>query len=744
MRLDDGLALGLGRKLPVIVQTEAAECGLACLAMVAGFHGHRIDLASLRQRFSISLKGTTLAALIDIAERMGLASRAVRLELEQMEHLERPCILHWRMSHFVVLESVGRRWLRIHDPAAGARRVTLEEASDAFSGVALELWPAADFTRRNERRRVRLRDLLGRVSGLVPALGQILSLALALEVFTVLSPLFLQWVIDHALLAADRDLLTTLALGFGLLVVLQQATAALRRWTIMRFGATVNLQWHANVLAHLLRLPLPYFEKRHLGDIVSRFRSIDAIQSTLTSSFLEACVDGLMAAVILIVIVLYSPLLSAVCLVALAVYLLGRWSSYRRLKEGTREQIVHAARQESHFLETARGARAIRLFGRESVRRASWLSLRIDQVNAGLAVEKLDIGYRLLNGLLFGIEHVLVVWLGARLTLEGQFSVGMLMAFLAYKGQFTTRVSALVDKAYEVKMLEVHGERLADIVLTAPEPRAEAPAGRLEASVELRGVRFRYAEPEPYVLDGVDLEIEPGKCVAIVGPSGGGKSTLLHIVLGILEPTAGDVLIGGQSVTHSKPERWRRTIGSVTQNDVLFAGTIAENISFFDPRPDRARIEQCAAIASIHREILAMPMGYNTFVGYLGSVLSGGQQQRVLLARALYARPRILVLDEATSHLDLRREQRVAAALAELDITRIVVAHRPQTASMADRIVTLSSGRVTSDKRVSDRGRSSVSRGPEGGSSLSRDRRVDAEQQPLRERLSEARWAREL
>ncbi|HEX6996814.1 MAG TPA: peptidase domain-containing ABC transporter [Gammaproteobacteria bacterium] len=702
------LALGLRRKLPVVLQSEASECGLACLSMIAGYYGRRIDLPVLRRRYSVSLKGTTLAALIDVAGRLKLATRPVRLEIEHLKHLRLPCILHWNMNHFVVLKSAGARHLRIHDPASGERKLRMSEASDAFTGVALELWPERGFAKTaDDSQPVTLRKLIGRVTGLFGSLSQILLLALVLEVFTLVSPLFMQWTLDHVIVTANVDLLTTLAIGFALVLLIQQGISAVRAWVIMHFGTTLNVQWHANVFTHMLRLPLPYFEKRHLGDIVSRFRSIDSIQSTLTSASIEAVIDGIMIVFVVVLIFLYSPLLSWICLAAMAVYGLCRRLWYGPLRLAVQEQIVHAAKQESHFLETVRGVRTIKLYQNQDDRRAGWLALMVDQVNAGLRAQKLQIFYRLVNGVVFGLENIVIVWLGARMVLDGALTVGMLMAFTSYKGQFESRISALIDKYFQLKMLQIHGERLADIVLTEPERPAEdgrlvtSESEALEPRIEARGLRFRYAEHEPYVLDGVDLKIEPGESVAIVGPSGCGKTTLLHVLLGVLPPTEGEVRLGGTSLANLDPEIVRRTMASVTQNDTLFAGSIADNISFFDSRADQARIEECAKLASIHKEIVAMPMGYNTFVGYLGSVLSGGQQQRVLLARALYRRPRILVLDEATSHLDVKREIMVSSAIRGLNITRIIVAHRPQTVETADRVLTLEGGRIVDERRLS-------------------------------------------
>jgi ATP-binding cassette subfamily B protein RaxB len=703
MSLLDEISFGLRRRTPLLLQTEATECGLACLGMVAGFHGYRTDLATLRRAHPVSLKGSTMVNLIQIGGQLGLASRPLKVELEHLNQLKLPCILHWEFNHFVVLQEAGPRAFTIYDPALGIRRLSREQVSASLTGVALELWPQNGFKPQATPPSVRLRALMGRVSGLGRSLAQVLLLALALEVFSVISPFYLQWVIDETVVSGDRDLLATLAIGFGLLMLFQQCVAAMRSWVIMYMGTSLNVQWRANVFLHLLTLPVQYFEKRHLGDVVSRFGSIDQIQRTLTSSFVEAILDGVMTIVTLAMMFVYSPALGAVAAAAMLMYGAIRYAWYQPLRNATEEQLIHAAKQQSHFLETVRGVKAIKLFQRQDTRRTTWLALLVDQVNADLRTQKLQLFYKSLNGLLFGMENILVVWLGAKFILDGNFSVGVLMAFLAYKTQFETRVGSLIDKFFEVKMLQVQGERLADIVLTEPEQTNDADGGfeerALEPTIEVRGLSYRYAAQEPLVLNGLDFRIEAGESVAIVGPSGGGKSTLMNVLLGILTPTAGDVLVGGVSVRQAGIDALRGMVGTVLQDDVLFAGSIADNISFFDPQADMKRVAECAFMAAIFDDIKAMPMGFNTLVGDMGTVLSGGQKQRVLLARALYKQPRILFLDEATSSLDVAKEREVNAAVRSLNMTRIIVAHRPETIASADRVLVLAGGRVVQDYR---------------------------------------------
>ena len=702
MELVGGLQFGSAKRLPVFLQTEAAECGLASLGMIACFHGHRIDLAGLRRRFTVSLKGATLAYLMQVAGRLHLAPRPLRLELEELAQLRAPCILHWDLNHFVVLRSADARSAVIHDPAFGIRRMPLAEVSRHFTGIALELSPTSEFHPADDRRPVHLRDLLGPVVGLKRSLAQVFILALALQAIAVASPFYMQWAIDGAVVSADRDLLTVLGLGFLMLATIQVALTLLRSWVVLYLSTTLNLQWLANVFSHLLKLPVSWFEKRHLGDVVSRFGAVNNIQRTLTSSFVEALIDGVMAIATFAMMVVYSATLTAVAACAVAFYGALRWAFYDPLRRATEEHIVHTAKQQSHFLETVRGVQSIKLFGRQEERRSRWLNLVVDAVNTDLATQKLGLGFRTVNGLVFGIERVAIVWLGATLILDSAFSVGMLFAFMAYKDQFSARVAGLIDKMIELRMLNLQGERLADIVLTPPEEESSPlPVDAIDASLEVRALSFRYSDMEPFVLLNCAFAVSPGESVAIVGPSGGGKTTLLKLMLGLLAPTDGKILAGGIDIQKLGIDRYRKLVGTVMQDDQLFAGSIADNVSFFDPSPDQAAVEHFARLASVHDDIVAMPMAYNTLIGDMGAALSGGQKQRILLARALYKQPRILFLDEATSALDVQKERAVNDAIRSLNLTRIIIAHRPETIASAERVIVLQGGKVTQDlKRV--------------------------------------------
>ncbi len=692
---------GSRRRLPMLLQTEGAECGLACLAMIAARHGLDSDLPTLRRRFSVSMKGATMADLVRVAGQLHFNPRAVRAEMEHLPQLELPCILHWDLNHFVVLKEISGGRAVIHDPARGIRRLPMAEVSRHFTGIALELTPEADFRPGVEKQTVSLRQLLGRVSGLKRSLLQIFLLALALEAFMLLSPFYLQWVVDGVLVSDDRDLLVTLGVGFGLLVLIQVGAGAIRSWAVLHLSSTLNLQWLSNVFAHLMRLPVTWFDRRNTGDVMSRFGAVQHIQQTMTTSFVEAVLDGLLVVVTLAMMLVYSGRLTAIAVASVVAYGLLRRAFFRPLREATEEAIVFDARRSTHFLESLRGVQSINLFNRQTDRQARFMNLVVDAMNANIATRKLDLMFIVLHKLVFGIERVAVVWVGALLVLDHNFSVGMLFAFLAYKEQFAQRVSALVDKTVEIKMLRLQGERLADIVLAEPEPVDEGLPRSTTAttSLELVDVSFAYSDAEEPVLKKLSLRIDAGDSVAIVGPSGCGKTTLLKCMLGILVPQSGQIRVGSATLAQVGLRSWRDMIGTVMQEDQLFAGSIIDNVTFFDADADVAWAEQCGRIAAIADEIEAMPMGWHTLVGDMGTSLSGGQRQRILLARALYKRPKFLFLDEATSALDVDREREVNAAIRHLDITRVIVAHRPETIASAGRVIVLQDGRVAQDLR---------------------------------------------
>jgi ATP-binding cassette subfamily B protein RaxB len=705
MQLLDRLHLSLRQRISVVLQSEASECGLACLAMVLAHHGTVTDLATLRSRHGAMPQGMTLTELIRVADVEQLNTRAVRLEVEEMGELRLPCILHWDLGHFVVLHKVTAERCEVLDPAVGDCSYTFKEISTHFTGVALEVWPADSFTPKQEAQTISLSRLVGKVTGLWTTVWRVLAVSLGLEALTLISPLFMQWVVDHVVISRDLDLLGTLAVGFILLMAVQQVLTLVRSWLLLRVSTQLQVQWRSNVLAHMMRLPLDYFARRHLGDVMSRFGSIETIQRVLTSTFVEVALDGLMVILSLVLMLLYSPALTAIAVLSVVLYALIRLAWYGPLRRATAEHLVRSAAESTHLLETVRGMRTIRLFARNAERLGAWQSLMIGDVNADLRIQKLNIWYALVRRTLSGLFALLLLALGARDVISGSMSVGMLLAFLAYRGQFDSRFTELVNKYFELRMLGLDAQRLADIVLTPPERGTLSRAAVHRAGapeIEIQSLSFRYAQGSPDVLEDLNLHIPAGQSVAIAGPSGCGKTTLVNLIMGIYTQQRGVIKIDGTPLSSIGLDQWRMQVGTVMQDDVLFAGSIADNICFFDPNVNRSWIEECARMASIHDDIMQFPMGYQTLVGDMGTTLSGGQKQRVLLARAMYRRPRILVLDEATSHLDVAREAEVGRAIAAMAITRIVVAHRPQTLATVDRVVEMSEGRIVRDDKSVD------------------------------------------
>ena len=680
------------RRVPVILQSEAPECGIACLAMVASFHGHLTDLSAMRMRLSPSLKGVTLKHLSQAAESMGLVARGVQAPLEALGKLTLPAVLHWDMNHFVVLTKISGKYLTVHDPARGMRRLILPEVSKHYTGIAMEFTLNASFRRVDEREKISAWQLLSVGGGLTGSIAQLVLISLALEVFAIAMPFFLQLVVDRVLVGRDRELLTVLGVAFGALVIIQVIVTAVRAWVGVYLSTHFNMRLLTALFNHLLKLPLAWFEKRHIGDIVSKFRSVDAIQKTLSTTFVETFIDGLMVIATISVMAFYSVKLTVIVLGAAAIYAMLRWYFYYPQRFATDEQLAHEAKASTHFIETLRGMMAIKLNLRENDRRMAYQNLVVEQINAGVKVQNVGIFQRGAAGLIFGLESVIIIWLGALLVLDGIFSVGMLYAFLGFKLVFLTRVNNLVEKWNEFRMLDLHAERIADIALAQEEKSygsfstgsALISSSAQPLVIEARNLGFAYG-PEGYAFRHLNFDIKPGETVALVGPSGSGKTTLLKVLLGLLHPTEGQVLVNGRDLRDWDLAMYRGQLGAVTQEDTLFLGSIADAIAF-GGEFDMNEIKQCARLAQIDAEISTFPMGYSTLVGALGSTLSGGQKQRVLLARALYRHPQVLFLDETLDQIDTGQESLIRSNLASTVSTIVLVSHRTESVAGVRRI----------------------------------------------------------
>jgi ATP-binding cassette subfamily B protein RaxB len=694
-------------RMPSILQTEISECGLACLAMICSYYGLRTDLAGLRSRLGTAQDGINLTQLIAQANRIGLSARAVKADLNSLKNLDTPCILHWNMNHFVVLKKAGRRKIVIHDPAVGIVRMTYAEASARFTGYAVEFEPNESFVARDERKLPTLKSIIGHTKGLYPALAHILSLAMLLQLIALITPAAMQWMIDNAFESADQRIILTVVVGLALVMLINLTIGLIRTWMVTYLSTSIGFRWSSRVLTHLLHLPVDYFERRHLGDIMSRFGSVSAIQRTVTTGMIESILDGMMSIATLIMIWLYSPKLALTAIAALVALTLLQLLSFETLMRNAKEALVADARASSNFMESLRGIRPIKLADRADDRRTVWQNLTIEAVNIKIRGQWLALAIGTVGSLISGTQRIIAIYLAASLILKGQFTVGMLFAYLSYQDQFMGRAAGLVKYYFEVRMLRMHFERLADIVLTEPEGLTHLVAAEVEdsevqsseaamrgvdvpagpPSVQFRNVSFKYSEFAKNVLDDLSFSSVGSNCTVITGKSGVGKTTIAKMILGIYKPSSGQILINGKPIEEINIHSLRQRIASVLQGDALFAGSIRDNIAFFDADVDQGWVEECARRACIHDDILQMMMRYHTPVGDMGSTLSAGQKQRVLIARALYRRPSILLLDESTSDLDVATEEQLNLNLSRLDVHRIYIAHRPQTIKYGDRIV---------------------------------------------------------
>lgn len=682
----------LWRRVPLVHQTESSECGLACLAMIGGHYGKNIDLNTLRRQFNVSIRGSTLVDLCEMGTQMGMETRALSLDLDELSALKLPCILHWDFNHFVVLVSVRNTRFVIHDPAKGRRTIGRAEMLQCFTGVALEVWPGSEFLPETVRSRVKLRTLIHNIYGIRGALGKIFCLSLVIEAASLVIPVGTQLVMDHAIPAGDHGLLTLICSGLMFFILLRVAVSMVRAWSSLVMGTLISVQWQSGLFRHLLQLPLDYFERRKLGDIHSRFGSLDTLRATFTTSVVGAMMNGIMVAGVSVMLVLYGGWLTVIVLGFTALYVLIRLLTYNHYRQLSEEALVREARAGSYFMETLYGIATVKMQGMSERRSYHWLNLQIDAINTHIRLTRVDMLFGGINTFVAACDQVVILWLGTRLVMDNQMTIGMFVAFGVFRGQFSDQVSSLTHFLLQLRMMSLHNERIADIALherTPRKPDTGIKADMRPLALEARDLSYRYDSQSAPVFSHVNISIKQGESVAITGSSGSGKTTLMKVLCGLSVPESGMVMMDGIDIRQLGVNNYHRMIACVMQDDRLFSGSVGENIRGFTEHADDVWMMECARTCGIHDVIMKMPMGYETLIGELGEGLSGGQKQRIFIARALYRRPGILFMDEATSALDNENEYYVNMAIKQLNITRVIIAHRETTIKYADRVISL-------------------------------------------------------
>ena len=687
------------RRVPVELQTARAECGLASLAMVAGYYDRSLDLTSLRRRWASPVHGLSVKDIGDLADELGFMSRGLRCEPQHLLQVRTPAILHWDMDHFVVLVRATRRGCVIHDPARGRCRLGWQAVGERFTGVLMELWPRADFSADTTPTvRLKFRDLLPLVRHNVRDLLWILLLSVLLQACALALPWHVQWTVDEAVVAGDHHLLGVLALGFALLLLVRLVTHWLRGALVIYVGHVLSFQMACGLLGHLLRLPLQWFEQRQVGDVVSRFNALGPVRELLTQGAAAMLVDGLMVLLALVLMLAYYPLLAFAVLAVHSVLACCSLLAAPRLKELSMSGVVAQAAEQSHMLESVRGVHNVKVYGQESARTRQWQSLHSRTLDESMKLHRAYLALGILVMFGGGLELICIVYLLADKVLTGSFSLGMLFAFVSYRGHFAERSRSLVERLVELKTMQVHVLRLSDIWCESAERLSELSdscgSGRDEGPQRLTaaGLGFRHSVRDAWLLREVNFAVEPGEFIAIVGPSGSGKTTLLKVLMGLIDPTEGQLSVGGTNLI-AGPGRsvYRRRIGCVLQEGGFFSGSIADNV-VLSKSLDGDRLRDVLEQVGVWRALSALPMGVYARVGEIGSGLSSGQLQRLLLARALYQQPDYLFLDEGTANLDVASARLIHEVIVKLTCTRVVVTHDPAFAARADRTFQLEDG----------------------------------------------------
>ncbi|HCE2475715.1 TPA: peptidase domain-containing ABC transporter [Vibrio parahaemolyticus] len=673
--------------MKVIYQSEITECGLACAAMVASHFSKEVSVLSLREKGFASNKGHNLVHIKKVLSYLGIESRALRINPEKLEQLKTPSILHWNGNHFVVCEKVSANTVTILDPSRGRRKILKSDLGKHFSGVAMEVHDSHASIEDNLNKKSSLFDVLRAPNYCRMSIIKAILMTILLQLYLMGMPYYTKLSIDHVVKESGIEVYHLLFVIFMGLLIIQAVTNYVRDYMVIKLSSEVAQNTYFSLFSHMICLPLSFFSRRSTGDLVSRFNSVDAIRELLSKGAIEAFLDGAIAIGAVLIIAYFSPALALLTMITLIVALVSNDYFSKKQREHSESSVYAEAIERTYFTESVGNVASIKVFGNEDNIRERWYSLFINKLRESDQAKLVGLNRDTAKTLIFGFDILLSIYFIA-LQSNSETSIGTVVAIIFLKLQLIQRLDKLMINISQFYLLALHSDRIGDVICTDSE-RMKVSNNDFEiGDIRVKGISHRYSQFDAPTFSDLSIDIAQGESLALIGPSGSGKTTLLKCLMGLEKTENGEILSGDKPI--SENSNYRSGITSVFQDDRLIAGTIFDNIHFYQGKRDIRLVRKCAEIASIDSDIMSMPMNYETLVSDLGSNLSGGQIQRILIARALYGQPSILFMDEATSNLDHETELKVINNIKELNITRIFTAHRKSTIESADRVIDIS------------------------------------------------------
>lgn len=710
--LDLGSRPGRGEKVlprfPLIEQAEEADCGAACLAMICKHYGIPLTLGKLREMANVTTEGATLESLAQVGESLGFSTRGVQTTYATLLGFDLPFIAHWEGYHYVVVYGISKRHVWVADPGRGFAKMTVEEFDKGWTGTCLLFTPGADMVHVASRSPwVRFAGYLAPYKNII---GHLIMATMIIEVLGVAPPIIIQNILDRVVVHDSVQLLHVLIIGLILVHVFTQLTTVLRGFLTNYLTRNLDFTMVSQFFMHTLSLPISFFDKRRTGDIFARFQENLTVRNFMTESTISTLLNLLMVFIYFIVLFMYNVKMTLLLLAFVIPMGLLTLAVTPRLKDYARREFETSTDAEAVLMETISGAETVKAMAIERPMRMRWEKKYANALDVSYRAQRFEILLGLAGELLNAATTIVILWVGANMVLSQQLTIGQLIAFNMLMGSAMSPLMGLIGLWDEVQETAVAMERLGDVLDIEPEQKPEELESRIvlpdiDGQIQFENVFFRYGGKEnSCVLENINLDIKPGELVAIVGPSGSGKTTLAKLVVGFYPPTEGKILIDGYDLNVVDKEYYRRQTGYVMQNNLLFSGTIVENIAAGEENPDQRRVVEVARLADAHGFISSMPLGYEQIVGERGTGLSGGQMQRLCIARALYHDPRVLVLDEATSALDTQSESNILKNMHEVlkGRTAIVIAHRLSTIMNADKILVLYGGAIVEEGKHQD------------------------------------------